>query len=797
VISQEVIADPVGVIAGLVAGCDPGIDRAVIIRAVEGVAGGRAKSRRLAQALLDSPQVLADGRSPAPRAVADLLIALRKVGATRVSPPVCAECGKRLRTFQRRGEDWYCGVCGPVREPCAACGKLRRVGWRDRGGRPRCAQCPPGDGRDPVDLITETVTGADPALTVGQVAEAVSAAVPRAGQRQRLAWVLQDHPGLLTGAGAEAPIPSVLRLIDKLCDAGAQGIARPACPGCGRVIHLHRPIGGRWLCRNCTARSRAQPCSRCGTVREAAARDEHGQPLCPYCLVSDPANLEACTSCGRRRRVSVRTPDGPLCEACRPWKTMTCSICGREAPCCISLATRQPWCEACRQRWARCAGCGQDRPVRSGTIGQPLCAACTRDDPGFWRSCPDCGQPGRIRSGRCARCAVRQRLREVLGDEAGRIRPHLQALHDALSATDRTATVTAWLDSASASALRGLDAGERLTHAALDELPDGKPVEHLRSVLVAIGSLPPRDEHMARLEHWIARFIAARPDPDERKLLHHYATWHVVRRLRGRLAGADTTRSQSAAARSNIRAAIVLLDWLSAHDLTLATARQGDLEAWLAGPEATHRDGAGNFVRWARRQKLTRLDFAAVKWGGPTGVIDTETRWEQARWLLHDDTVKPEDRVAGLLVLLYAQTATRIVRLTLDHVHASDTEVRLRLGHEPVVLPEPLGGLVRQVAATRKGHATIGHPGASPWLFPGGRPGRALSAFRMAERLNQLGIHLGQSRSAALFQLATDLPAAVLAEMLGIHISVAVAWQRASSGDWAAYAAEISRRTPR
>lgn len=393
-----------------------------------------------------------------------------------------------------------------------------------------------------MDLITETVTGADPALTSRQVAEAVLAAVPCAGQRQRLAWVLQDRPGLLTGAGAEAQIPSVLRLIDRLCDAGAQGIAHPACPGCGRVIHLHRPIGGRWLCRNCTAKSRAQPCSRCGTVREAAARDEHGQPLCPYCLVSDPANLETFAGCGRRRRVSVRTPGGPLCEACRPTKTMTCSICGREAPCCISLATGQPWCEACRHRWARCADCGQDRPVRGGTLGQPLCAACTRDDPGFWRSCPDCGQPGLlIRSRRCARCAVRQRLRETLGNEAGRIRPHLQALHDALAATDRTSTVTAWLDSASASVLRGLDAGERLTHAALDELPDGKPVEHLRSVLVAIGSLPPRDEHMARLEHWIARAVAARPDPGERKLLHHYATWHVVRRLRGRLAGADTT----------------------------------------------------------------------------------------------------------------------------------------------------------------------------------------------------------------------------------------------------------------
>lgn len=501
-LAPEVLTDPIGVLVDLVVRHEPSLERATVSEVVESLAGGRAKRRRLAQALLDRPAVLADGESPAPRAVADLLIALRKAGATRISPPVCAECGKQLRTFQRRGEDWYCGVCGPVRETCSKCVKLRRVRCRDREGRPRCAQCPPDDGRDPVDLITGIVTRIDPTLSADQVATAVSAAVPRVGQRQRLAWVLQDRPDLLTGAGAEAQVPSVLRLIDRLCDAGAQAITHPACPGCGRVIHLHRPIGGQWLCRNCTAKTRAQPCSRCGAVREAAIRDEHGKPLCPYCLISDPANLETCIDCGRRRRVSVRTPDGPLCEACRPVKTMTCSICSREAPCYISLATGQPWCQACRQRWARCAGCGQDRQVRGGTLDQPLCAACTRDDPGFWRSCPNCGQPGRIRAGRCARCVVRQRLREIMVDGTGHIRPHLQALHDALATTDRTNTVIAWLDSASASVLRGLDAGERLTHAALDELPDGKPVEHLRSVLVAIGSLPPRDEHMARLERW-------------------------------------------------------------------------------------------------------------------------------------------------------------------------------------------------------------------------------------------------------------------------------------------------------
>jgi hypothetical protein len=51
-----------------------------------------------------------------------------------------------------------------------------------------------------------------------------------------------------------------------------------------------------------------------------------------------------------------------------------------------------------------------------------------------------------------------------------------------------------------------------------------------------------------------------------------------------------------------------------------------------------------------------------------------------------------------------------------------------------------------------------------------------------------------QDRSTALFALATELPAAMLARMLGINIKVAVAWQQASSGDWTAYAADISRR---
>jgi hypothetical protein len=74
---------------------------------------------------------------------------------------------------------------------------------------------------------------------------------------------------------------------------------------------------------------------------------------------------------------------------------------------------------------------------------------------------------------------------------------------------------------------------------------------------------------------------------------------------------------------------------------------------------------------------------------------------------------------------------------------------------------------------------------------------RGLREDTMVEReqLIRRFLEFTKARSTALFQLASELPAAILARLLGIHISVAVKWQQASSGDWTKYAAEVTRRT--
>ena len=101
-------------------------------------------------------------------------------------------------------------------------------------------------------------------------------------------------------------------------------------------------------------------------------------------------------------------------------------------------------------------------------------------------------------------------------------------------------------------------AGKELTHRTLDELPAGKTVEHLRAVLVAIGTLPERDEHMSRLERWTAWVIAECLDPGQQQL-HRYAVWHVTRRLRARLGGSHATHNQVVAAQRHIKAAVAYI----------------------------------------------------------------------------------------------------------------------------------------------------------------------------------------------------------------------------------------------
>ena len=78
-----------------------------------------------------------------------------------------------------------------------------------------------------------------------------------------------------------------------------------------------------------------------------------------------------------------------------------------------------------------------------------------------------------------------------------------------------------------------------------------------------------------------------------------------------------------------------------------------------------------------------------------------------------------------------------------------------------------------------------------PGCSPGTCPGRPITAARLGERLRSIGIYAQTGRRAALLDLAAQLPAAVLADLLGLHETTAAKWMHQGRGDWSRYAAQL------
>jgi hypothetical protein len=97
------------------------------------------------------------------------------------------------------------------------------------------------------------------------------------------------------------------------------------------------------------------------------------------------------------------------------------------------------------------------------------------------------------------------------------------------------------------------------------------------------------------------------------------------------------------------------------------------------------------------------------------------------RQAVNREDVALQDRIAAVLVLLYAQPLTRITRLTTDDVVQEDGEVLVRLGDPPSPVPEPFASLLLAYLDQRPNTMTATNPDAR-WLFPGRRAGQPMTS---------------------------------------------------------------------
>jgi hypothetical protein len=143
--------------------------------------------------------------------------------------------------------------------------------------------------------------------------------------------------------------------------------------------------------------------------------------------------------------------------------------------------------------------------------------------------------------------------------------------------------------------------------------------------------------------------------------------------------------------------------------------------------------------------------------------------------------IKPLDlRVAGALNLLFGQQSSRIARLTDSDVSVVDDEVCILLGSEHLPLPPPFDRLIMDLVTLRRSEVRAKRSDGSVFLFPGNFYSRPVDVGKFTERLNAIGIMTRSGRDASLMDLAAKIPAALLRDLLGLHINTAVEWNIAA-----------------
>ncbi|MGW4848300.1 hypothetical protein [Nocardia brasiliensis] len=148
--------------------------------------------------------------------------------------------------------------------------------------------------------------------------------------------------------------------------------------------------------------------------------------------------------------------------------------------------------------------------------------------------------------------------------------------------------------------------------------------------------------------------------------------------------------------------------------------------------------------------------------------MSPEQRIELLGCLLTASDHPLHSRAAAVIVLLYAQPLTRVVRLTIDDVIHDGDLVLLRLGEPASPVPEPVAEILLAWIDSRTNMNTATNRD-SRWLFPGRRAGQPMHPETLGGLLKVLGVLNVPGRTSAMRQHVQQMPAPVVADALGYH----------------------------
>lgn len=697
---------------------------------------------------------LHSGASNAPTSLGRLVEQLRLRGVNGLRGPGCAACGREMELKYRVEDGRMCLRCFRhyTARPCARCGKTAPVATRTPDGQPICGTC----------YIVKVVCS---------VCQRPGRVVTRTAGGQPICPRCAPRPEQTCSVcGRQAPIHST-KGAGSLCD---RCYTRPArqCGICGEV----KPITRRGdetqvdACDRCYARP-IPPCPDCGQRQDCG----HDLPL-PTELAS---NSDSSSAARIRRLRALRSRHAPERE---------CALCNQFTKVHANWP-RGGVCRPCYTRQSlapsRCTSCGRDAVLIGVHDGEPCCGPCSGSKLDY--RCRACGQPGMAyKNGMCTRCVLQDRLTKTLGPPSDT--NVLEALRSWLTEDTSPKAAITWLARPGRTPmLHDLSKRPELGHHNLDEFPRTAGLDYLRALLVNLGILPRRNEPLERTVGWLNGRLQRAPTP-QRHLVRPFGEWVLLRRARRSDRQAKFSQGSARYLRSRGTAAFHFLDWLDGRGILLSGLTQHDVDRYLAEGRTT-RYLVRDFLVWTSKTRESppvhvpeRRQLSAVE------PFDEDARAHHIQAVLGSGELDLAARVAAVFVLLYGQHLSRVVTWRTDRITEHPNRIGFRFDQVEVALVEPFGTMVRELAPHSSSAASSADH-ISDWIFPGGLPGRHVSPGHLALRLAEHGIQLRRARNSALAELAADLPAAVLADLLGMHIHTAVAWTKSMQRDWSGFVA--------
>lgn len=186
----------------------------------------------------------------------------------------------------------------------------------------------------------------------------------------------------------------------------------------------------------------------------------------------------------------------------------------------------------------------------------------------------------------CYRCRLHRRLARLVADADPDRVAQLQPFLDGLRDTADPRRGLDWLYRGRVGQQLVVDmlhARAPVDHATLDAVNRARrtrstAVEHLRFLLVASSVLLARDEHLHRLEQHIDRLLAG-SDPALAGLLRQCAVWHVLPRVRHRIAAGKPSLGATGTGRTAVTTVHHFLHDLHDRGVAAAGLSQADVDA--------------------------------------------------------------------------------------------------------------------------------------------------------------------------------------------------------------------------